>query len=506
MMSQLHRNVFYNIIGVAVTTTLTIIATPFQIKILGLESFGVIGFITTLQVALSALDLGLSSTIAREIAADHSSNKQDSSDLIRSAHLIYWLISVTLAVVIYINAGSFARNWFNPEDIDPIELQQVLQIIAIFLALRWPIAFYTGVLIGMQRLAALNIAKVLVTGIRLSVGIAVLLIWRTLETYLYWLVISAFLETIFYVILTYWRHPALPRLPGFSMPAIRRVWKFSLTMNLLAILGIALAQMDRFAVSLLLPLKELGHYNVAVTAASLLSLTITSMSSATMPQFASAAKSQTVATLASQYLATERVTLFVLGFLSFTLICYARPLLDIWVGIEAAQNSATILILLACGFWLAGLVYNLHSAAVAMARPQIFIYVNIAAIPLYAITLYFSIRSIGLYGAAFSVIILNVYYIVFLIIPVQRGIIGVSTIEWLVKAVLPSVLICAVTIVLPRIVILRFTDENAILPALITLAVSACMYLGLHVFVFGIPDIIRQHSTFKASPTRLNRD
>jgi hypothetical protein len=65
---MLTRNVFANLIGGVWVAVLTLAIAPIQVHLLGVEAYGVIGFISTLQVVVGVLDLGLSSTLTREIA------------------------------------------------------------------------------------------------------------------------------------------------------------------------------------------------------------------------------------------------------------------------------------------------------------------------------------------------------------------------------------------------------------------------------------------------------
>ena len=138
--AMLKRNVLANLAGSVWIAALTLLITPIQIHLLGIEAYGLIGFIATLQVVVSVLDFGLSSTITREIAADHSPGHKASGDLLRTAVLIYWGIAAIIGVVMALLAGAVAHRWFKPDTIDIVTLQRALQIAAIYLALRWPVA------------------------------------------------------------------------------------------------------------------------------------------------------------------------------------------------------------------------------------------------------------------------------------------------------------------------------------------------------------------------------
>src|SRR5688572_11814236 len=54
--------------GGAWTALMQIVATPFYLRLLGVESYGLIGFYTALQALLQVLDMGISLMTSREVA------------------------------------------------------------------------------------------------------------------------------------------------------------------------------------------------------------------------------------------------------------------------------------------------------------------------------------------------------------------------------------------------------------------------------------------------------
>ncbi|RYD24902.1 MAG: hypothetical protein EOP89_10350, partial [Lysobacteraceae bacterium] len=141
-MSLVRRNIASNLAGTITVTVLTFVLTPIQIHILGMEAFGIVGFISTLQAAFTAFDLGLSSTLTRELAADGSPTKAASAGLINTAMTVYWSMAVLLGVGLVLSSPWIGRSWFNPETMRADEIVQSLKVIAIYLALRWPVALY----------------------------------------------------------------------------------------------------------------------------------------------------------------------------------------------------------------------------------------------------------------------------------------------------------------------------------------------------------------------------
>jgi O-antigen/teichoic acid export membrane protein len=67
-MNRITRNVIANTLGGVWSIVLGLIAIPLQIRLLGAEAYGLIGFITTMQFILVVFDLGLPATVVREVA------------------------------------------------------------------------------------------------------------------------------------------------------------------------------------------------------------------------------------------------------------------------------------------------------------------------------------------------------------------------------------------------------------------------------------------------------
>lgn len=71
---------------------------PAYIKLMGIESYGLIGFYLVLQAALQVLDLGFSPTMNREMARysvlPHKT--AEARDLVRTLEIGYWLIGLAI--------------------------------------------------------------------------------------------------------------------------------------------------------------------------------------------------------------------------------------------------------------------------------------------------------------------------------------------------------------------------------------------------------------------------
>lgn len=482
-MTTLKRNIFANLAGGAWVAVLTLAITPLQVNLLGMEAYGVIGFIAVLQIAIGVLDLGLSSTITRELAGDHSSDRRRSQPLLRTAITFYWGLAVVIGLILFTSAGSIASAWFNPKSLDNAVLEQTIQVVAIFLGLRWPVALYSGVLAGVQRMDILNVVKVGVVSVRLLGGILVLLTWRDLGAFLAWTAFSALIEVLVYAVVCRQAVPAMIWRPGFSLPALRAVWGFSLSMSALAVLAMGITQIDRLLISKMLPLADLGYYSLAYHAATAISLILSAISTAMMPSFAAAHGADAWETLLRRYDNANRVTLFATGFVLFPLLFFGEPLLAVWVNPDAAAGAWRSLALLAGGFWMSAAVSNAFTVAVACRQVGLILKISALSAACYAPVLYWMIGVWGIDGAGGAWLLLNVSYVLVILPMVHRTILNIPAMPWFSGTLLPFALLGGSIFGIARLFVSHWPSGLWI--ELIGLVSAVLVYGGLGYFLLG---------------------
>ena len=155
--STLKKNVLANFGGKAWSGVIQLVFVPFYIKFLGMEAFGLIGFFIMLQGLLSLLDLGLSTTLNRELARRSANgNAQEVKNLVRTMEWIYWSIAIVIAVGIIAVAPWIARSWVNVKGLPAQSVQHAIVLMGLVAAAQWPYSLYSGGLMGLQRQVLLN--------------------------------------------------------------------------------------------------------------------------------------------------------------------------------------------------------------------------------------------------------------------------------------------------------------------------------------------------------------
>ena len=435
----LRSNIIANLAGGGWNAALTVLVTPLQVKYLGIEAYGLVGFIAILQVILGAFDLGLSVSMTKIVSSDHSEGLSDSQELVASASTVYWFVALAIAVGLWFGAGWIATRWLR-STLNQRTVILAVRIIALYVAVRWPVAFYVGLITGLQRLDLVNLIKSVAVSLRLLGGAALLLLVPRLDLFLEWFAFSAAVELLMYVVVSYRLMPILPVFPAFSWPAIRSIWRFSSALNIIALTSVAFTQLDRLLISKMLNLEALGYYSLAYNAAISVSLIQTSINSASFPAFSLAHSGKRLSEFVSRYEKASAVMGFVTALPCFLLIFFGRDLLRVWVSDRAAANAYFPLALLMIGFFCNAVVSNPYFAAIASGEPYLPLRVNLLGLVLYVPVLFWFIREAGIVGAAVSWALLNLYYLGVLLPWVHRRVFDEKPWRWLWRNVVPFAL------------------------------------------------------------------
>lgn len=427
---MLKKNLIANLIGGTWIAVLTLVITPLQVHILGIEAYGLVSLIAILQVVLGSLDFGLSSSITRTVSAERSKS-ESTRDLVNSAATLYWMLALLIVLVLWFGSDWLASNWFKPTKLDADTVSMGVKLIAVYLALRWPVAFYTGLINGLQRMDILNMIKSGTVSVRLLGGILVLMIAPKISAFLMWFILSAILEVIIYIKVVNNIYREAPIRLFFSYDSVKKIWKFSFAMASIGLMSTLVTQLDRAMVSKFLSLEDLGYYALAYNVAIGISLLQTAINNASFPAFSEAYGGNNYNDLLRRYNKTSQL----MGYLSLVpcliLIFYGNEFLAWWVSADAAHGAYIPMAFLAFGFYLSAMVSSSYIMSIAHAKPSVALKINAVGLIFYVPMLYWLTNQVGINGAAGCWLVLNVYYLITLFPRVQIHILNQHVWPWL---------------------------------------------------------------------------
>jgi len=479
---KLKSNVLFNLIGNGWLGVLTLIVTPVQVRLLGVEAFGFVGLIAILQVLLGSLDLGISATVTKVLSSDHSGDRQESIKAANTASTIYWLTALAIGGLALLLSETIATDWLTNTSLDTKSVHTSLQLIGIYLCLRWPVAFYMSVLSGLQRMDLLNTIKILVHTLRLGGSVIVLLFVPTLTAFLLWFALSSAIELLLYYAVARKLLPQLRLTPYFSKQAFSGLWRYSTQMNLIGLTALVLSQADRIAVTKLLSLEALGYYTIAYTAATIVSLIQNAINSASFPAFSFSHSRGAQNELTARYNKASQLMSLVVVLPCCAITFFGHAILSFWIDAKTADAATVSMMLLAIGFSLNAVVSNAYMATISCGQPAISLKVNLFGLMIYLPALFAAITHFGLIGAAASYAGLNIFYLLTLLPIVQNRIIRQGYFKSLQKNLCPFIVIGLIAFGLGKMLLSAFDTTTLSSIALITgcsIAYLVCSYFFL---------------------------
>jgi O-antigen/teichoic acid export membrane protein len=161
-MASLKKNIIANFIGRFWTSLIGIIFVPVYIHFLGIEAYGLLGVFAAFQVVLGLLDMGLTTTLNRELAKFSAvkGHHQYMNNLVFTMEVFYLSISLLIGLVLTLASWFFAAHWVKTDKMAPDTLILAFILMAINFAVQFPGSLYQGGLMGLQKQVSLNVVTV----------------------------------------------------------------------------------------------------------------------------------------------------------------------------------------------------------------------------------------------------------------------------------------------------------------------------------------------------------
>lgn len=410
-------NIFANFCGKFWLLLISILAVPVYFAVLTEEAFGLVGFFTVLLATLQVLEFGLGSVINREIARTRFTPKsfQHTRDLVRSLEVIYWLLGLLLAGLVYGAAPFIATQWLNNEHQSAGQVVNALQLMGMIIAFQWPVSLYVGCLTGLERLVLLNLLQIAFGTLRTGGAIGVL--WwvsPTLEAFFVWQLIVAIVAVAGFSIVCWQILPHRRRSAKFSMATLRSVWRFAMGLGATGAVTFLLANLDRLILSKFISLTAFGYYNVANQLNAASRMLPAAVFQALSPRFSQlyAQEQGRDEELVSLYHQSSQLISLMVFPAAMTLALFSNEILYLWLQNEkVASSAAMIASVLVMGSALNATLGIPYEMTVARGWSMYGFYQNLVSAAVIVPLMLALVWMYGALGAAAAWFILNIGYL-----------------------------------------------------------------------------------------------
>lgn len=429
--SPLVRNILYNLVGQGTVLLITLLAVRFIFRQLGGDAFGIIYFNTLITtLILTVLDFGVSTTTIREVARAWPMDPVYVRELIRTASLFYWGLSLVLAFAIYFGTPLLVERWIHLATMSPSTAIPALRVLGIAALVALPRVLYTSLFRGLQRMEFNNSIDVGGAALTQAGVVAILLLHGNLQSVTYWIAAAALAILVAYIVVAGRLFGWLSLVPHYSADVVRRNLGFGLHMVAISSLSVVFTQGTQVILSNLLTIAQLGFYGFLNSLTARAAFVPGAISQAAQPSLNRLASLGDEAAFQMQFRKLQDLVSFGTAPI-FALIPFATiPLLTYLFNASVAKSLLLPAAFLSLGFYMNAMLVVPFIASLAVGRPQIATQGNLIALVFVLPITAALVITFGLTGAAFSWVFYHLFAYIYQIPRYCRECLHLPVREW----------------------------------------------------------------------------
>jgi O-antigen/teichoic acid export membrane protein len=338
MTSKVVKGSFWALIGQALPLPVTLFTTPFMIRFLGAEAYGVMVLINLIPIYLSFGDFGMNMGSTKFASEAYAAGEfENEARIVRTASLITFLSSLPISLVLFFFSMQISVQLNIPEYLLPTAsiAFKVAGVTYFFSLLMYVVN--TPQLSRMR----VDLATIVNSGFKIAGVLA-----AVLALYLGYGLVGAVVAVSISAVLTVIAHiivsgRLLPSLYGLSIrrESIRPMLKFGGAMVVSSIAALMLVHLDKVILARMVSIKALAYYSVAFLFSNLAQLFAIALSQALFPAFAQLLKPERIKELNSLFSRCLRANAILLFPAVIIMILIAKPFFTLWAGAEFGAES-----------------------------------------------------------------------------------------------------------------------------------------------------------------------
>jgi len=446
---------------------MSLVFIPLYIKFMGIESYGLIGIFVSLIALLAILDMGLSSTLSRELARLSTSedSAQESRDLVRTMEFVYWGVGIIIGVGFLALAPLIAHYWVKTQGIPVQIVQRAVLIMGLVVAFQWPASLYDGGLIGLQRQVLLNIVRSVMATVQ-HMG-AVLVLWLispSILAYFTWQIFISILQTLILAYFVWKSLPITQKQSAFQKHLLRKNWRFAAGMTSISIVATILTQTDKIILSKLLTLRVFGYYMLAVNVANALSYLVQPISAALFPKLSQLVLDEDKTNLFALYHNGCKLASLIVLPAAMTLALFSKEILTLWIrDPEIVQHAFFLVSLMVIGTAMNSLMVLPYILQLSHGWTKLVFSQNVISTILLVPLMIFMVNNFGAVGAPMVWIVLNAGYLFIMIPLMHKRILTSEMKQWYLLDIGAPLLIISGIVLIARFLLPADTSKYVIL-------------------------------------------
>jgi O-antigen/teichoic acid export membrane protein len=396
----LARNTIWNLAGQLLPMLAGIVCLPPLVRGLGVARFGVLSLAWIVIGYFSLFDLGIGRALTKLVADKLGAGEQESvSPLVWTSLLLMLLMGVfagllTLAI----------SPWLVEKALKiPPELQGETLRSFYLLGISVPMVTLTsglrGILEAHQRFALANAIRVPMSIFSFAGPLVVLPFSHSLVPVIIVLVVGRMVGLVAHIFACFHSMPVLRHNFKINASEIQPLIAFGGWITVTNVLGPVVSYIDRFLIGALISVSAVAYYTTPLDVVSRLTVIPGALSGVLFPAFTVSLMQNPKHTSVLLSRAIKYILIIIFPII-LVMVCLAPEFLRLWLGSIFAQNSSTVLRLLAAGVFVNCFSTVPSTFVQSAGRPDISAKLYLLELPLYVAMIWMLARHWGIEGTA----------------------------------------------------------------------------------------------------------
>ncbi len=370
---------------------------------LGKERFGLLSLSWIMIGYFSFFDFGIGKSVTKIIAEKiGSKNNIEIPEIFWNSLMFLFWISLFVVGIGFLIIPSLLNDYIKISSENYIEALDTFYLIILAVPLVTTTTSVRGLLEAYQKFRAVNFYRII---LGISTFVLPYLVFLIIDS-LFWIVFSLlFIRLViwlFYILAAFHTNKELSKSFSFffKIDILKPVFKMSLWITIVNIVGPIILYSDRFLISSLLSLTAVTFYSTPYEIISKLLIIPTAFVGVLFPSFSASYVSDR--NLSTELVKKSAKFIFITVYPLVLLITFfSFDGLSVWLDMEFAKESVLVLQFLSIGILFSSLSSIPNNFFQGIGKPNIPATLNMIELPFYILFMYYFIKSYGINGAAF---------------------------------------------------------------------------------------------------------
>lgn len=345
--NQLKAGAFLSYVSIALQNVIGLLYTPFMLRMMGQNEYGLYSLVASIVAYLTVLDLGFGNAIVRYTAKFRAQNKIDEQyEMFGMFFVLYCVIGLLTLMIggwLYVNIDTLFGATMTSEDLDKLRIMMLLMVFN--LAFTFPMSVWGAIISAYENFVFQRLVNI----VRIILNTLVMIVLLYLGYKAIAMVVVLTLFNVMTLLINAWycckKLRIKVRFVRFRWAFLSEVSVYSFWIFLNAIMDRIYWSTGQFVMGMFVGAAAVAVYAVAIQLEHIFMSFSTSISSVFLPKVtAMITRENNEQAVSDLFIRTGRIQYIIMLFILIGFILFGKQFILLWAGVDYEESYAIALL------------------------------------------------------------------------------------------------------------------------------------------------------------------